>query len=545
MRAAIYCRVSSEDQVRGYSLQTQEEECRQRAATLGATEITAYVEKGVSGEALDRPALNVLREALRAQVPDVVIMYDPDRMARKLSIQLLLTEEITKAGAQLEFVRFDWQDTPDGRLFYALRGAIAEYEREKILERTVRGKKAKVAAGGIINRPRTYGYRFDPDTDTMHLDPEAAFVVQLMFAWARDGLGVRAISQRLAQMRVPPPGGGGIWWPETVSRILHSEAYTGRLHLNRYHIVKEGRHRHQTERPRAEWVETRIPAVVDDATWTAAQRALARNARYGRGRQAYPCLLRGFLVCAVCGGGMTVRTKVKPGQAYCYYQCANAHSKQAFALDGRAVKLCSHMPSIRTELLDGAVWDCLVTLLAAPGQAPTGAGADEAPDLGRQRGLLQKQAKVADEARERTLRAYQRAVIDDVTFEREMCRLQCDAAEVRRQLAALEARRSRRVLGARVAEAWRQSRAGAAVKGDVPDFAGRRRVLTLLVERVVVAHDADGRVRVDIQGCLPLNRTDAAVSPVAGAWATGPRLANPARGGFSQEGAPPKGALEH
>jgi site-specific DNA recombinase len=431
----------------------------------------------------------------------MVVMYDPDRMARRLSIQLLLTDEITKAGARLEFVRFDWQDTADGRLFYAMRGAISEYEREKILERTVRGKRAKVSQGGIINRPRTYGYLFDPETDTMHPDPETVPVVQQMFAWAQDGLGVRAISQRLAQLRVSPPGGRGVWWPETVSRILHSETYVGRLYLNRYHIVKDGRHTHQTQRPREEWVVAQVPAVVDEETWQAAQRNLVRNARSGGGRRRdYPCLLRGFAICAECGGGMTIRTKVKPQKAYCYYQCANAHGKQAYGLDGRVVRPCRHTQAVRTEVLDAAVWAQVARCLANSAWAAVDAGED--PALAGQIGLLRRQAAAADAARERTLHAYQRALLDEATFEREMRRLQEDATELRRRLASLEGQRTQRVLADREARSTPDRLAGVAADPDALDFEARRRVVTLLVERVIVGGDDGGRVTADVQGYL-------------------------------------------
>ena len=540
MHAAVYCRVSSEEQVRGYSLQTQEDECRQRAAELGATAVTAYVERGVSGEVLDRPALTGLREALRERALDLVVMYDPDRMARRLSIQLLLTDEITKAGAQLEFVRFDWQDTADGRLFYAMRGAISEYEREKILERTVRGKRAKVAQGGLINRPRTYGYAFDPDTDSMHPDPETVPVVQQMFAWASDGVGVRAISQRLAQMRVPPPGGRGIWWPETVSRILHSETYTGRLYLNRYHIVKEGRHTHQTQRPRDEWVLTQIPAIVDDANWQAAQRTLARNARYGRGRREYPCLLRGFAVCSECGGGMTIRTRVKPGKAYCYYQCANAHGKQGYGLGGRVVKPCGHVRSERAECLDEAVWARIDALLSASGPA-LAEDAGEDPAWRRQLDLLQRQVRANDQARERTLRAYQRALLDEPAFEREMRRLRQEGEALGRQVACLRDQGERRALAARQDHNRWRALTGMGRRRDALDFEGRRRVMHLLVERVVIGHDPEGRVTAEIQGYGPVEGEGQADR------AGGGPPDDPGQRPMAEapDGAPQEGALEH
>lgn len=485
MRAAVYCRVSSEDQVRGYSLQTQEAECRRRAGELGAEDVAAFVERGVSGEALDRPALNGLREALRRRAFALVVMYDPDRLARKLSIQLLLTEEIARAGARLEFVAFDWQDTPDGRLFYALRGAIAEYEREKILERTLRGRRAKVAQGGVINGPKPFGYRFDPDTDTLRPDPATAPVVRQMFAWAGQGLGVRSIAQRLADMGIPPPGGGANWWPETASRILHSATYAGRLHLNRYSITKSGGGRRQLQRPREEWVVAAVPPLVDEAVWEAAQRALERNARSARGRRAHPCLLRGFLVCGACGRHLAVRTRVKPNRAYSYYHCTGARASRAASAGGAGSAVCPQGMAIRAEVLDEAVWQRVSTLLAGlPAEDPV-------EEAGGELALVQAQADATERARQRTLRAYQRALIDEPTFDREMRRLQAAAADLRRQAEALPRRRPDGALPPDPGT------------GPPLDLEGRRRVLALLLQRVVIRPDGPDGVIAELHGHLP------------------------------------------
>ena len=251
-------------------------------------------------------------------------------------------------------------------------------------------------------------------------------------------------------------------------------------------------------------------------------------------------------MCAECGGGMTIRTKVKPGKAYCYYQCANAHGKQAYALDGRVVRACEHMQSVRTELLDDAVWARIATFLADPGSALDDETAGEDPALVRQLDLLQKQVKAAEEARERTLRAYQRAVIDETTFEREMKRLQGESGELRRQLGALEDQRNRRALAAREAHALRCSLVGITDKPEALDFAGRRRVMHLLVERVVIGHDAEGRVTADVQGYIPLDGEEGR----GGAGGpdneppSPPNTGKSRRGGVSRNGASHDSALE-
>ena len=510
MRAAVYCRVSSDDQVKGYSLQTQEDECRQRAVTLGATEIVAYVEKGVSGDALDRPALDSLRDALRQHAIDLVVMYDPDRMARKLSIQLLLTDEITKAGAQLEFVRFDWQDTPDGRLFYAMRGAISEYEREKIMERTVRNKRAKAAAGGFINAPNTYGYHFHPDTDKLLPDERTAPIVKQIYAWARDGVRIRVIAERLANMQVPPPGGRGIWWPSTVSRILRSETYAGRMHINRWAIHKEAGRKTQAQRDRAEWVMVPVEPLVDEPTWRAVQAVLERNKRTAGGRTEYPFLLRGFLRCADCGGPMVVRTRARTNRVYGYYLCSNANGLQGYSLDGTRVNPCRHTKSVPSQVLDDAVWARIEAFLAEPDMAlqPDAGSAEEAQALTQQRTILEQQAAKLEGARGRFLWALGDGLIDKERFAAEMRRVNEQATEVHRQLDAIDGQLRRRQLAEEELQDIRNTLATINPGPAETDFERKQKIIGLLVERIVVGHDPGGRVLVDVQGRVPLDGDD-------------------------------------
>ena len=150
MRAAVYARVSTEEQAQhGYSLAEQKDSCKQRAKELGATEILEFADEGISGATLDRPGLEGLRDSIKEGIIDLIVLRDPDRLSRKLAHQLILTEEFEKAGVRLEFLDFTWQDSPEGKLFYNLKGAVAEYEREKIKERMIRGKNQKARQGGI------------------------------------------------------------------------------------------------------------------------------------------------------------------------------------------------------------------------------------------------------------------------------------------------------------------------------------------------------------------------------------------------------------
>ena len=182
MNAAIYARVSTDWQAEhGFSLQTQVEGCVALAKKLGATTIKKYVDDGYSGAYLERPALDSLRVALREKMYDIIVCYVPDRLARRLSHQLLVTEEIERSGASLHFVSMEFKDTPEGRLFYQMHGAFAEYEREKIRERTMRGKRGKLRSGKPINDSGVYGYDFDKNESAYIVNPAEAEIIRHIF----------------------------------------------------------------------------------------------------------------------------------------------------------------------------------------------------------------------------------------------------------------------------------------------------------------------------------------------------------------------------
>lgn len=131
--AGIYVRVSTSEQAeQGYSIQTQIKACKDKAYELGAIDIFEYADEGFSGAKLDRPAMTKLRDDIRKDKLDIIICYDPDRLARNLAHQLLITDEIEKYCREgLIFVSVSFENSPEGRLFYSMRGAFSAYEREK------------------------------------------------------------------------------------------------------------------------------------------------------------------------------------------------------------------------------------------------------------------------------------------------------------------------------------------------------------------------------------------------------------------------------
>ncbi len=116
--AAIYARVSTEDQGKGFSIPTQLEACQKLAQRDGYTVPEAYIltDEGISGITMDRPALRRLRELVAAKAIAAVVVIDPDRLSRHLGHQLPLAEEMERADVRLLIVSHPLEQGPEGWL---------------------------------------------------------------------------------------------------------------------------------------------------------------------------------------------------------------------------------------------------------------------------------------------------------------------------------------------------------------------------------------------------------------------------------------------
>lgn len=371
MLVLIYLRVSTEEQARkGFSLPSQREACLTRARAIAAEagaacEVKEFVDT-FGGDVLERPVLEELRAYVRTCQPDWFICMDPDRFSRNLTAQLLITDEIERAGTRLAFVQHNYEKTAEGRLFYQLRGAVAEFEKAKILERTTRGKRRKLQEGGRSNGAAPYGYRHNRLTDELEVfEPEAEWV-RLIFGWvAREHLTYYQVVRRLRELGVTTKR-GGIWREGSVAYMLRNTTYVGRMVCNRYDWVgksafrrlprtKRGAMTHQV-RPETDWTIAPVPAIVDQATFDSVQRILGAAVRRGGARPGY--LLSMLLRCGRCGASMAYNRK----QSGRYLRC----NRRFADLRHYADPTRCDMPHMRAEALEAGVWQAVCGWLLEP-----------------------------------------------------------------------------------------------------------------------------------------------------------------------------------
>ena len=141
-RAAIYARVSTDAQVKGRTIDSQLEALTQRIRDDGGSTgpDLRFVDEGHSGSTLIRPALERLRDLAALGGFDRLYVHSPDRLARAYVYQMLLVDELRRAGVELVFLNHPIGQSPEDQLLLQMQGMMAEYERAKILERSRRGK---------------------------------------------------------------------------------------------------------------------------------------------------------------------------------------------------------------------------------------------------------------------------------------------------------------------------------------------------------------------------------------------------------------------
>jgi site-specific DNA recombinase len=390
-RVGIYARVSSEQQTSDQTIASQLAALQARVSSDGQTlpDEQCFVDDGYSGATLVRPALEQLRDLAAAGGLDRVYVHSPDRLARRYAYQVLLVDELRRAGVEIVFLNRPIGVSAEDDLLLQVQGMVAEYERAKILERSRRGKRHAARRGSVnVLSGAPYGYRYQSKHDgggasRYEILEEEAQVVRQAFAWVgRDRLSIGEVCRRLQRQGCPTRGGKLTWDRSAVWAILRNPAYRGDACFGKTRAaprparprpVRGGSEQprrilRRVDVPEAEWIHVPVPAVVDAALFEAVQEQLAENRRRNRqSARGARYLLQGLVVCRLCGYayyGKPVSPAAGKGKRrdYAYYRCCGS---DAYRFGGQRV--CTN-PQLRTDRLDEAVWQEVERLLRDPKQ---------------------------------------------------------------------------------------------------------------------------------------------------------------------------------
>jgi site-specific DNA recombinase len=534
--AAIYARVSSDQQREEHTIASQTSALIEFAKKhdLEVPREWVFEDEGYSGATLERPGLEHVRDLAAEGQIQVVLVYAPDRLSRKYAYQILLMEELARNGVETRFVNSPRGATPEDQLLVQFQGMIAEYERAQILERSRRGKRHRAKSGEVsVLSGAPYGYLYIRKTDQSPasyrvIEAESRVVQHVYEMYTVDGLSIGEITRRLNLKGIPTRKKSARWERSVVWGMLRNPAYRGVASFGKTRIA--GRERvtralrrrggsvsgdtvgHQ--RPREEWIEIPVPALVSEESFARAQELLQENKVRSRRRTITPSVVQGLVSCQKCGYAFSRTSTRTSARKLHYYKCIGSDGWRK--LGGT---VCDNGRHVRQDLLDQIVWAEVIRLLEDPTliqhELDRRLDAARASDTTKKREQsAQRELTRVVNSIERILNAYQEQLLSLEQLRDRMPPLRQREQTLRADLQAIADQTNDRTTFLHLAETITAFLARLRGSADTLDVIERQRIVRLVVKEILIGDDS-----IVIRHSIPVASTPAP----AGSGPTVPR----------------------
>ncbi|MER7984241.1 recombinase family protein [Streptomyces noursei] len=350
IRVAIYLRVSTAQQLEGYGLKVQEDQCRAWIAYalrgVNHTIVDVYVDGGISGKLANREDLDRMTADAMAGRLDLIVFGKLDRIGRTMRNIHRWVYDVTDNGVRVATAdgRIDSDDEMFG-IQLSLLAYMAEVEHALILERTMGGRMQKAAVGGWPLGEPPFGYMLDAEgkptfnpAEIEQIEKFADFVIDSPEPVTREDAARHLNALGCRTRRGKEWEGGNLY-----SRVM--AALRGHVEF-----VFAGENEDGEEITTTFRID--LPKALPDERGEALKAALARGARVKSKHSKY--LLSNRLV-SVCGVHRTGATTAEHGR---YYRCM-AGKRGGMVSDRH--QDCWEIP---VDEVDAAVWDEVKALLA-------------------------------------------------------------------------------------------------------------------------------------------------------------------------------------
>ncbi len=323
MKAALYARVSSEEQVEGYSIDAQRRAFDALVQGRGWTKYREYIDEGKSARTDNinkRPAFKEMIDDALARKFDVLVVHKLDRFSRNVRFTLEHFDKLLKA--EVAFVSINEQmdfTTPSGKVHLALLGAFAQYYSDNLSQETKKGWHERRAQGlycGLLPFGAMKGEDGVPIPN-----PDTRLGLVMAFELAAQGKSDREVAVALNEKGYRTAGNRGNrpFSRDTIRGMLTNMFYLGYL--------PDGN---------GGWMKGKHEAFIGEQLWNQAQVMRRRNAtsNYSRcpnGKKL--CSLSGITYCWYCKGRIHVSfTKKGKPRLGCYNRSKGWDCSQKSAL---------------------------------------------------------------------------------------------------------------------------------------------------------------------------------------------------------------------
>lgn len=340
LRAVIYNRCSTEDESQKDALVKQVQESENCVRAQGWQLVDAYVEAKSGTTVRGRSEYSRLYQDLERDKFDIIVIKSQDRLMRNTKDWYLFLDRMQKNRKKLYMYLEGKFYTPDDALITGIKAILAEeYSRELSKKINNAHKNRQREGKSFVFTNRMYGLKKLPDRSIV-IDEREAEMIRMIFRLSANGYGTHTSAEILYQKGYTNRN-GKMLTPALIRNIIRNPVYKGTVVQNKRHYEFESK---QTVRnPESEWVvhEDAVPAIVDDALFDAANRALDERKRGGhRDGKDIGCHnagshdLSGKIICGLCGNPFYRTVRRNRSGKVIEWKCSNylQHGRRAEAL---------------------------------------------------------------------------------------------------------------------------------------------------------------------------------------------------------------------
>jgi site-specific DNA recombinase len=312
-RALIYTRVSSDKQVDGYSLDSQEDFCKKKAEFLDYKVVKVYREEGISGSTVNRAKLQEMLSFAKDKQNNIsaIIVYAFSRLNRNALDYLSIRMSLSKCNVSLISVTEPSGDTPAEKMIGTILAGFNQYQNEERAQNVANSLKRRFFEGHITSKP-PLGYLMQKVNGKSIAVKDPLWFPVLQNLWFRirnEKLSLLQATNELNKLGIRSTHDSRCkkFLIQTTSKIFRNKFYMGILQSEKY-----GEAKGQQE------------PMIDENTYFQAREIITQkrqnnHERYCKQREDFPA--RGLIRCPICNRKLTAAWSSGGYKPYPYYLC--------------------------------------------------------------------------------------------------------------------------------------------------------------------------------------------------------------------------------
>lgn len=375
-RSVIYARVSTQRQADdGVSMESQIEQCRVKAVSLGTEVVQVFRDDGVSGRTDKRPGFQAALAYCAAHRVSHLVCWSTSRFGRNLEDALKNTNQLREWGTKAAYVHQDIDlETDAGWMLGVMTGMMDEIYSRNVARDTLRSMITASRDGFFVGGRAPFGYYIEKvgKRSKLAIQEDHAAIVRTMYALAiNEGLGAQAVALRMNSAGLKRDGKA--WGKNSVAMILKNPSYCGERLFNQVkHKTRENKNAGEVVRVASH------PAIVNKDDFERVQTMMKDRIPHELGGTPKSCFaFTGLLKCGICSDPLQIRNGTgRNGTTYSYYAClAHKNGKARCCL--KPVKAEGFDAWMVDELLAKVLTTAVVQKVVADIQANSGKWAEE------------------------------------------------------------------------------------------------------------------------------------------------------------------------